>query len=382
MSAAFGVYVHIPFCESRCDYCDFATWTDRAHLVEAYIDACVRDIERRDLPEATSVFFGGGTPSLLAPHDLARVLDAVPTACDAEVTVECNPDSVDGPKLRGYASAGVNRVSIGVQSLRVEVLAALGRTHDPANVARAVDAVFAAGIERLNLDLIYGTPGERVADWEHTLRAALALGPTHVSAYALTVESGTPLGRQVAAGVRPAPDDDDQATKYELADDVLAAAGFDWYEISNWCRPRDECRHNLLTWAQGDYAGIGCSAHGHRQGRRSWNLRTPERYVAAVADGGGVEAGHEELTGAERAAEALTLGLRTRRGLQIVRPDADDSGVDPLHATIESLSDDGLVTRRGGCVVLTRRGRLLASDVTARCLRSLDARPATVAGTR
>ena len=200
MSAAFGVYVHIPFCESRCDYCDFATWTDRAHLVEAYIDACVRDIERRDLPEATSVFFGGGTPSLLAPHDLARVLDAVPTACDAEVTVECNPDSVDGPKLRGYASAGVNRVSIGVQSLRVEVLAASGRTHDPANVARAVDAVFAAGIERLNLDLIYGTPGERVADWEHTLRAALALEPTHVSAYALTVESGTPLGRQVAAG--------------------------------------------------------------------------------------------------------------------------------------------------------------------------------------
>ena len=196
----FGVYVHIPFCASRCDYCDFATWTDRAHLVDDYVEACVRDIERRDLPPATSVFFGGGTPSLLAADALVRILDAIPRAADAEVTVECNPDSVDADKLAAYAAGGVNRLSFGVQSMRAHVLAALGRTHDPANVERAVSWARDAGFTRINLDLIYGTPGERVADWEATLDAALALGPSHVSAYALTVEPGTPLGRAVAAG--------------------------------------------------------------------------------------------------------------------------------------------------------------------------------------
>ena len=297
----FGTYVHVPFCSTRCDYCDFATWTDREHLIDDYVDACIAHVHALAPPPATSVFFGGGTPSLLPGPTLARLLDAIPRAEGAEVTVECNPDSVDRAKLRDYAHAGVSRVSFGVQSMRSHVLIALGRTHDPDNVARAVDAARAAGIGRLNLDLIYGTPGETVADWEATLAGALALAPEHVSAYGLTVEPGTPLGKAVAAGTRPAPDDDDQALKYELADDHLTAAGMPWYEISNWARPGEECRHNLLYWAQGDYAAIGCAAHGHETladgtGRRFWNVRTPERYVEAVARAPGSRRGRSGST--------------------------------------------------------------------------------------
>jgi oxygen-independent coproporphyrinogen-3 oxidase len=285
--------------------------------------------------------------------------------------VECNPDSVDGPTLRSYAAGGVNRVSFGVQSMRSHVLAALGRTHDPANVVRAVDAARDAGITRVNLDLIYGTPGETLADWDETLTSALALAPEHVSAYALTVEPGTPLGKAVAAGTRPAPDDDDQALKYELADDRLRDAGLGWYEISNWARPGGACRHNLLYWAQGDYAGIGCAAHGHSAGRRYWNVRTPERYIAAVAAGAPSEAGCEELDEHTRAAEALALGLRTREGIKMPAENAD---FPPMTRTLAELREHGLIQPVADRVVLTRRGRLLANDVVATLLAALDAR--------
>ena len=362
---AFGVYVHIPFCAARCDYCDFATWTDRAHLVDDYVAACITDILRRGLPDATSVFFGGGTPSLLAADALTAILDVIPRAAGAEVTVECNPDSVDAAKLRDYAAAGVNRVSFGVQSMRAHVLAALGRTHDPANVERAVGWAGDAGIDRVNLDLIYGTPGERVADWEATLDAALALGPTHISAYALTVEAGTPLGQAVAAGQRVAPDDDDQALKYEIADDRFQAAGLAWYEVSNWARPGDECRHNLLYWQEGDYAAIGCAAHGHGSGRRWWNVRTPERYLAAIAAGESPEAGSETLDAAGRADEALILALRTSAGIKLPPVGADPSGV---ASCIAELVDVGLLDRRADRAVLTRRGRLLGNEAAARLL--------------
>jgi oxygen-independent coproporphyrinogen-3 oxidase len=384
----FGTYVHVPFCAARCDYCDFATWTDRFHLVDEYVDACVADLERRALPPSTSVFVGGGTPSLLAPSSLARILEAIELAPDAEVTVECNPDSVDVAKLAGYAGAGVNRVSIGVQSMRPHVLAELGRTHDPDNVARAVDAARGAGIERLNLDLIYGAPGESIDDWEVTVDAALALGPTHVSAYALTVEPGTPLGAAVAAGTRAAPDDDDQAAKYEIADDRLAAAGLEWYEISNWSRPGEECRHNLLYWQGGEYAGIGCAAHGHTRDRRTgesrrwWNVRTPERYVAGVRAGGSVEAAFEVLDADAAATERLILGLRTRAGVQL---DASRADARAMHDCVDALAHAGLVLRSGDHVALTRRGRLLANEVGARLLAAAepDARPARrSAGTR
>ena len=301
----FGVYVHVPFCAARCDYCDFATWTDRAHLIDEYVAACVTDINRRrvdgELPSASSVFFGGGTPSLLAGESLAQILDAIPRDPDAEVTVECNPDSVSPPQLATIAAAGVNRCSFGVQSMVPHVLAALGRTHDPANVERAVTWARSAGIARISLDLIYGTPGESTADWRATLDRALELEPEHISAYALTVEPGTPMGRDVADGGRAAPDDDDQADKYEVTDAVLSAAGLEWYEISNWARPGAESRHNLLYWQGHDYGAIGCAAHGYTSGRRWWNVRTPERYIEAINAGRSPEGGDERLDPVARA---------------------------------------------------------------------------------
>ncbi|MFI5053530.1 MAG: radical SAM family heme chaperone HemW, partial [Acidimicrobiia bacterium] len=326
-------------------------------------------IRNRGLRDATSVFFGGGTPSLFPAHSLVSILDAIPRVPGAEVTVECNPDSVDAAKLAEYRAGGVNRLSFGVQSMRAHVLAALGRTHVPANVERAVGYARDAGIERINVDLIYGTPGERIADWEATLDAALALGPTHVSAYALTVEPGTPLGKLVAAGARPAPDDDDQAEKYELADDRLRAAGMRWYEVSNWARPGDECRHNLLYWRQGEYTGIGCAAHGHTAGRRWWNVRTPERYVAALAVGESPEAGAEVLEPADRADEALLLELRTRAGIKLLPPMADPTSV---ASCVDDLVGAGVLDRQGDRLVLTRPGRLLANDVVARLLAAAD----------
>ncbi len=360
---AFGVYVHIPFCATRCDYCDFATWTDREHLVDEYVDACVADVTRRartGIPPVTSVFFGGGTPSLMRASQLARILDAVPRTPDAEVTVECNPDSVDLAKLLAYRAAGVNRLSFGVQSTRAHVLAALGRTHDRANVTRAVVWARDAGFERLNLDIIYGTTGESLADWEATLADVLELEPTHVSAYALTVEPATPLGQRVAAGTQSPPDDDDQADKYILADERLAAAGLANYEVSNWATPGEECRHNLLYWQQREYLGIGSAAHGHMAGRRWWNVRQPERYIERIERDMSPEAGAEQLDPVRRAEERFALALRTRAGAVIARGHEPD-------ATVAALAADGLVeTRPPDLVTLTRRGRLLANDVTTR----------------
>ncbi len=358
------MYVHVPFCAHRCDYCDFATWTDRDHVIDEYVDACIADIERHranGTPPATSVFFGGGTPSRLPADQLARILAAIARHDDAEVTVECNPDSIDAEKFAIYAAAGVNRVSIGVQSMVPHVLAGLGRTHKPENVERAVVLARAAGIARVNVDLIYGTPGESRADWERTLRGALALGVEHVSAYALTVEPATPLGRAVAAGTRAAPDDDVQADAYTVADELLTGAGFEWYEVSNWARPGEQCRHNELYWNGGEYLGIGCAAHGHTGGRRWWNVRTPERYVDAIRAGRSPEAGSETLDDATRSEEAFSLALRTRNGARFA-PEAETA--------VEELEAAGLLQRDRARdrIVLTRRGRLLGADVTARLL--------------
>ena len=355
----FGVYVHIPFCAHRCDYCDFATWTDRDHLIDEYVDACITDLRRHDAPAATSVFFGGGTPSLIPGEQLARIVDAIDRASDAEVTVECNPDSVDAAKFAAYRAAGVNRLSLGVQSMTTHVLTALNRTHDPANVARAVELARAAGFTRLNLDLIYGTPGETLADWERTVAGALALEPEHISAYALTVEPATPLGKRVASGAQENVDDDLQADAYAIADDAFTAAGMGWYEISNWARPGEECRHNLLYWTEGEYLGVGCAAHGHTGGRRWWNVRTPERYIAAIHEHASPEAGSETLDDGTRAEEAFALSLRTREGAPFARAGQE---------IVSELEADGLVTVADQRAVLTRRGRLLASDVTARLL--------------
>jgi oxygen-independent coproporphyrinogen-3 oxidase len=341
----------VPFCSARCDYCAFATWTDRHHLQSAYLDACRRDIERRvagGLPMATSVFVGGGTPSLVEPDRLMAVLDAVPRAPDCEVTVECNPDTVTPDLMAVYAHGGVNRISLGVQSMVDHVLRSLGRTHDPSNVQRAVEAIRGAGIPTFNVDVIYGAAGESPDDWRRTLDAALALNPPHVSAYALTVEPGTPLADDPARH----PDDDDQATKYLAAAEALEAAGLSWYEISNWARPGRECRHNQLYWSMGEYQAFGCAGHSHRDGRRSWNVHTPERYIAAIAEGRSPEAAGERLDAEARRLEALQLAVRTRAGVP-----AASLAVDEL---------DDLVALDGDRAVLTVRGRLLANEVALR----------------
>jgi len=267
------------------------------------------------------------------------------------VSVEANPEDVTPAWAGTMAEAGVTRVSLGVQSFDPAVLASLGRRHDAAAVAPALRAVAGAGIARSSIDLIYGAAGETAASWRSTVATALSLDPApgHVSAYALTVEPGTPLSRQPDRH----PDDDAQAEHYEVADELLSGAGLAWYELSNWARPGEECRHNLVYWTGGDYRGIGCAAHSHRAGRRWWNLRTPERYLAAVTAGRSATAVAEELTSAERRLEGLELSLRTRAGV----PAAAFGG------RLAGLVGSRLVEVEGDRAVLTRRGRLLANEV-------------------
>nr|ALS89743.1 hemN_rel: putative oxygen-independent coproporphyrinogen III [uncultured bacterium] len=347
----FGVYLHVPFCRHRCDYCAFATWTDRDGLIDRYLAACRTHVEQavaEGLPPVTSVFVGGGTPTRVPPQSLMAVLEPLPLTDDAEVTVETNPDDVTGELLTTYRDGGVTRVSLGVQSLEPTVLEALGRTHDPANVRRAVELIKATGFASWNLDLIYGAAGETIDHWTHTLEAALAFEPPHVSAYALTVEPGTRLAEEHHRH----PDDDDQADKYLLATELLGAADLEWYEISNWAKPGHECRHNLLYWSQGEYAAIGCAAHGHRSGRRYWNVRTPERYVHAIERGASPEAADERLLEDEKRLEGLQLALRTLDGVPASALPVDDLG--------------DLVKVRNGRARLTVAGRLMANEVAIR----------------
>jgi oxygen-independent coproporphyrinogen-3 oxidase len=347
----FGVYVHIPFCASKCGYCAFATWTDRHQLTEAYLAALRTDISRAvadGMPIADTVFVGGGTPSMVGGTELAEVIASIPAASDAEVTVECNPDDVSVDLLHAYAAGGVNRVSIGVQSMAPHVLGTLGRRHDRRNVERAVEAVGVAGLPTFNLDIIYGGAGESLDDWRDTVDAVVAFAPPHVSAYGLTVEPGTALADDPTRH----PDDDDQADKYELVDDVLVEAGLANYEISNWARAGHECRHNVLYWRQQNYRGFGCAAHSHRDGRRWWNVRTPERYIDLVAAGDSTEASGETLDAATRRFERHELLLRMPDGVPLDALDGDDL--------------PGLVERHDDRWVLTRSGRLMANEISLR----------------
>jgi putative oxygen-independent coproporphyrinogen III oxidase len=348
----FGVYLHVPFCRHRCDYCAFATYTDRDHLMVRYVDACVAELVRAretgGLSGATSVFVGGGTPSRLAAEELGRLLSAVPLAEGAEVTVECNPEDASAPRFAAYREAGVNRMSFGVQSTATHVLASLGRRHRPDSVARALALAQEAGFFTFNVDLIFGAVGETDADWDRTLGDVLAAGPPHVSAYALTVEPGTPLARDPLRH----PDDDVQARRYHRAEQVLTRAGLRWEEVSNWALPDHGCRHNRLYWRQGDYLGVGSAAHSHRAGRRWWNVHTPDRYVAAVEAGRTTVAGEELLSPGQREFERLALSLRTPEGV-------------PADALPDVPELDGLLVRSGDRLVLTVRGRLLANAVTS-----------------
>jgi len=319
----------------------------------AYAGAVRAEAERvraeGGLAPASSVFFGGGTPSLMPAELLESMLAAIPRQPGAEVSIEANPDTVSTAGLSALRRAGFNRISFGAQSMLDHVLVSLGRSHRRGAVEAAVEAAGAAGFRRINLDLIFGAVGESVGDWARSLEAVLALGVSHVSAYALTVEPGTALARDPSRH----PDPDHQADAYLLADRVLGEAGLEWYEISNFARPGHECAHNRLYWDQGNYRGLGCSSHSHADGRRWWNLRTPERYIDAVATGGCTVAGEERLDPATRAREALELSLRTKAGVPAERIRWDDD-----IAELVEVSD--------GRAVLTPRGRLLANEVALR----------------
>jgi oxygen-independent coproporphyrinogen-3 oxidase len=358
----FGVYVHVPFCLTRCGYCDFNTYTDLGGLQSTFAQTAVLELQlaRRVLGESApvvdTVFVGGGTPTLLPADELGAILrgvdDAFGLAPDAEVTTEANPDSVDAASLHRLRDVGFNRISFGMQSAVPHVLAVLDRTHTPGRAEQAVADARAADFEQISLDLIYGTPGETDADWKASLDAALGAEPTHVSAYALIVEEGTRLGRQVARGELPAPDDDVLADRYLMADDALGDLG--WYEVSNW---GDPCRHNLGYWTGGDWWGIGPGAHSHVGGVRWWNVKHPTAYAARLDAGTSPGAGRELLSDEDRRVERILLELRLKEGLptSVLHPRGQAAAA--RHAA------DGLVTISSGRVALTTRGRLLADAV-------------------
>jgi putative oxygen-independent coproporphyrinogen III oxidase len=398
----FGVYLHIPFCTVRCGYCDFNTYTAEelggGSSRASYAATALREIEfaatvlhRAGLPRrpVSTVFLGGGTPTVLPPEDLLALLRGTDAqwglAPGAEVTVEANPDSVTRESLHSLAAGGVTRVSFGMQSAVPHVLATLDRTHAPDRIPLVVHWAREAGLA-VSVDLIYGTPGETLADWQRSLAAAVALEPDHISAYALVVEPGTRLAARVRRGKLPAPDPDDEAAKYELADDVLAAAGFGWYEVSNWARsPEHVCRHNVGYWRGQDWWGIGPGAHSHVGGVRWWNVKHPRAYADRIAAGLTPAAGREVLSRAEVELERVLLGVRLSAGLDLA-PDGG-SAADGLRATRDArgsqrfgaaerrlavLVEDGLLEpgpARAGRAVLTRRGRLLA-DAVVRTLTS------------
>jgi putative oxygen-independent coproporphyrinogen III oxidase len=370
----FGIYVHVPFCRVRCGYCDFNTYTaeelgDQPGASRStYAEAAITEIRLarrvlgdRDLPVST-VFFGGGTPTLLGPGDLASVLASVAAefglAPDAEVTTEANPDSVAAWDLIALREAGFTRISFGMQSAVDAVLATLDRTHDPLRVPAVVAWAREAGFDQVSLDLIYGTPGESLADWETSLDAALACAPDHVSAYSLIVEPGTALARRVTRGELPMPDEDDLADKYLLADERLGDAGFTWYEVSNWARtPEQRCRHNELYWTGGHWWGVGPGAHSHVGGVRWWNVKHPTAYAARLAERVSPAAARETLDDETRRVERVLLEIRLRDGLPVLALDVHG------RAAVADLVARGLVELVAERLVLTREGRLLADAV-------------------
>jgi oxygen-independent coproporphyrinogen-3 oxidase len=384
--APFGVYVHIPFCQTRCGYCDFNTYT-AAELGSgvsrgSYADTVLHEIRLAGdvlsdgdtfgdrIPPASSIFFGGGTPTLLPAEHLGLIIREIREqfglAQDVEITTEANPETVTPAYFAKLRDAGFTRVSIGMQSAVPHVLEVLDRKHRPGRPEQAVAEARAAGFEHVNLDLIYGAPYETDADWRASLEAAVAAGPDHISAYALVVEEGTALARQVAQGIVPAPDDDVLADRYVIADEALMAAGYSWYEVSNWSRDdAARCRHNELYWTDSSWWGAGPGAHSHIGGIRWWNVKHPVRYAAILESGRSPGAGRETLDERARFTERVMLGVRMREGLVVEDlPPASQQ-------MVPQLASWGLVDRVAagmGRLVLTQRGRLLADAVVRELL--------------
>lgn len=392
MGADFEVYVHVPFCLRRCGYCDFNTYTasdlgagaSRANYARmaaremelVYDWQCAYGIAE---PAASTVFFGGGTPTVLSPDDLVFLVERIRTlwgiAPGAEITTEANPDTVDETAIDRLAAGGFTRISFGMQSAVSHVLRTLDRTHTPAHVTRGVRAAQAAGLDA-SVDLIYGAPGESLDDWRTSVRSALDLGVLHLSAYALTVEPTTAMGRRIAAGTLPKPDDDDEAAKYEIVDAMAQAVGLEWYEISNWAAPGHESRHNLGYWRNVDWAGIGPGAHSHYRlpaggddgegGRavRAWDTLHPRRWGQQINEGQVPFADHESIDPQADLEETIMLGLRLREGLDLQAVQAR-TGTD-LAPVVHALTGDGLVTCTQGRITPTLRGRLLNDTVIQR----------------
>jgi putative oxygen-independent coproporphyrinogen III oxidase len=364
----FGIYVHVPFCFTRCGYCDFNTYTP-AELggvnPDAWLENLAAELElaaaKLGGPTAQTVFIGGGTPSLLGPARLTQLMksvrDSFELAPDAEVTTEANPESAWPDFFAAARAAGVTRVSLGMQSVAPRVLGVLDRIHTPNRSAAAAREALAEGFEHVSLDLIYGTPGESDDDVLWSVETAIATGVDHVSAYALVVEEGTALARRVRSGELAAPDDDVLAHRYELLDEQLSAAGLDWYEVSNWSHPGGECRHNLGYWDGGQWWGAGPGAHSFVGATRWWNVKHPNTYAQLL--GGAVlpVADFEQLDADKRHTEDVLLRIRLRQGLPTALLDEAERG------RADTAIEDGLLTREGECLVLTDRGRLLADGV-------------------
>ena len=376
----FGVYLHVPFCATRCGYCDFNTYTpnELSTSPSSWLDAIAAeltlavDVLGSRVP-ASTVFVGGGTPSLLGGPTLAKLLqlvrDTVGLAPDAEVTTESNPESTSPAFFEAIRAAGYTRVSLGMQSAAPHVLAVLDRTHTSGRPAAAAREAARAGFEHVNLDLIYGTPGETRDDLTRSLDAVLEAGVDHVSAYALIVEEGTALSRRIKQGTLPAPDDDVMAERYEQVDKVLSAAGLHWYEVSNWAtEPKAWCQHNLAYWHGTDWWGAGPGAHSHVGGTRWWNVKHPTRYAAMLKNGGSPAAARETLTPEDQHLERVMLQLRLVDGLPIdyLPPEAQkEAHTAATEGLLDPAALSGVNGRFGRCV-LTLKGRLLADAVTRR----------------
>lgn len=379
--STLAFYVHIPYCVRRCGYCDFNTYTpaelsisgDLSATSRSYIDLLLREIEfARETSTASvvpTIFFGGGTPTLMEAADLGRVISTIGSHFeldpDAEVTTEANPDTVTKEKLAQLREAGFNRISFGMQSAVPHVLQALDRTHNPENVFKATTWAREVGFKEVSVDLIYGTAGESTCDWEVSVDTALALPITHISAYALIVENGTKLGAQVKRGEVVMPDDDQTADKYLLADEKFTAAGFNWYELSNWAKPGSESRHNLAYWNGDNWWGAGAGAHSHIDGRRFWNVKHPAAYSQKVLESGNPMHEQEILTLEEARSEEIMLQIRLATGLDRAALSEAEQG-----RLSTFLSDGYLVEEEWarGAVVLTKTGRLIADRIVREIL--------------
>ena len=379
MNLAF--YIHIPYCVKRCGYCDFNTYTPSelkiatglSEVSNSYIDLLLLEIKQAKAQVGSasvpSIFFGGGTPSLMEPSDIGRVIDQIKKEfvlnSDAEVTMECNPDTVSKENLAAFRQVGVNRVSFGMQSAVPHVLATLDRTHNPENLLQVTTWAKEVGFSEISVDLIYGTPGETLADWQKSIDAALALPITHISAYALIIEEGTKLAAQIKRGEVAPVDDDLAAEKYLLADKAFTAAGFQWYELSNWAKPDSLSKHNLAYWLGENWWGAGPGAHSHLNGKRFWNVKHPNLYKEKIQSNLSPIADSEVLEEIQIASEKLMLSLRLPSGVE--KESLNQDQISELSDYVESGHLD-LLNWNQGRATLTLEGRLIADQILRQIL--------------